>query len=330
MKRKAASKQKARVVTASKAPYALALVFGTVLVLGALTVGVTYYQDHQTALAKAKSKDRSAALLKRLDEMQRAVDAYYRCVSQDPDPAPTNVRGLANSLSTYNEGKYSTLGKRVRSECNLVLTRALMVFEQGDPVPPEIRNAWSAYITSIRGLLDPMQRFANAASARANEDEFHRQITAAAEKWSKSTDKSPEAARFEQFLVCAIPEFEKMGDRKRLTQWYTKQCTRGDVVPYMNRVRKECAQYLAEPGDAGAPQGSTVRPTAAQTAVAQQLRAIDVKGVGLMRMVLGICTAFVRKRWVDVEGQSLLKAASAVFDAKRTVQAAVHGLDTSG
>jgi hypothetical protein len=326
MKRNAKSKPRAATVSASKSKRARFVAVGALLAVGSVAAVMNHYRSQRTANAQPRSVNRATPFLKRLDEMQSGVDTYYRCVSEDKDQPPKDVKSLMNSLATYNEGKYSSLGKRVKTVCNATLSAAISAFEQGDPVPTEAQDEWLAYVRSVRGLLEPMQRFADAASKHASEDRLHYRITLAAERWGKRSATASEAARFEQFLGCAIPELGKMYDRKDLTRWYAGQCVRGNVLDYMERVTKECAPYLAEPGDAGAAPATEARPSAAQLAAARRFRAVQVRGVPLLRLVLGICTGNVRKKWLGVDGTAVLSAANEVFDAKRALHTALHAL----
>jgi hypothetical protein len=196
---------------------------------------------------------------------------------------------------------------------------------QAETVPDEVRREYEAYVTSLQGLRDPMQRFADAAAKHAEEDETHHRITTGAERWSKGAAGSPEGMRFERFLGCAIPALEQIPDRKGLTRWYLDQCVTGDASAYMKRVRTECAPALMEAADGGMPPP----PNATLQKAAQRFRQVDIKGVPLMKMVLGICTANVRKQWLNSEGQPLLTAASAVFDAERAVRRAINRFEVN-
>ena len=111
-----------------------------------------------------------------------------------------------------------------------------------------------------------------------------------------------------------------MRDRKDLTRWYVDQCVRGNATTYMDRVKVECVPHLAESGD-----GGSARPADARVSdAAKPFRSIQVKGVGLVKMVLGICTANVRKDWVSADAKPLMSAAADNFAAKRALDAALR------
>jgi hypothetical protein len=286
---------------------------------GVVAGGAFYYRAEKRATQARSVEEQYVQWTDRTARIEAASDTYFRCVT-GPNTRPVrDAKRLKKVLAQHNRGDYAGFGQRVRTSCSPPMDKLLKELASVAPVPPELTDAWSQYLASLRVLLASLQGYADRAARHAEEDSSHAEIVEVAETWSKTADQSSERGRLERFLACAAPGLVEAKNKEALMVWIAKECVNANPSAYMQRIRDQCRPYLGASNEG-------VALSSDMTAALKRYHAERIGPSGVVPMMLAACTEAVRREWVEADAGPVVNAAVEYFTRKQTFGTAVHRL----
>jgi hypothetical protein len=217
------------------------MVYGLIAVLGLAAVGYFVMTNRKKSEAAQKILDAGGRFAER-DKMD--MGAFWTCV-MGTDTDVGMFQGV-DQIQQRVESAYFTQQKsyseHLTTECVPKLEGARgSLSGMVNEMPEALRPPLEKYMAALPKMQEGLESYAEKLKSRGSVKDVDGSIQEVGAAFN--TDPTAESVAFEKFMVCAIPELDKMKDIQGVLEFLADACKK-DPVPFMTKVRADCGALV--------------------------------------------------------------------------------------